>query len=140
MILDLDTFALFNLYVEEPGSEQVRSATAAAQARATHELSYVEARSAFGRKRREGGWSDNVYRQVLQALEDDWPALHRVAVTTALIRRAAECTERFALRAYDAVQLAASEAVKNQVGATAQVRFCCFDERLSAAAEQIDIQ
>lgn len=140
MILYLDTSALVKLYVEEPGTEQVHSAAAAAEACATHELSYVEARSAFARKRRESDWSEATYRRVLRALDKDWPALDRVTVTPSLIRRAADFTERFELRAYDAVQLAAAEAVREQVGSLSRVRFCCFDERLLAAAARLDLE
>lgn len=140
MILYLDTSALVKLYVDEHGTEQVRSATVAAEACITHELSYVEARSAFARKRREGAWSETIYRHVLSALDEDWPALDRVAVTQSLVRRAADFTERFELRAYDAVQLAAAEAVKDQVGSASPVQFCCFDERLVTAAERLGLQ
>jgi len=139
VILYLDTSALVKLYAEEPGTEQVRAATATTKAQATHELSYVEVRSAFACKRREGDWSETTYRRVLQALDDDWAALHRVAVTPSLVRRAADFTDRFALRAYDAVQLAAAEAVQEQVGSASQVQFCCFDERLTSAASRLGL-
>ena len=57
MILYLDTSALVKLYVEEPNSEEVRSAVDGAVAVAVSEVSYTEARSALARREREGSLS-----------------------------------------------------------------------------------
>ena len=140
MILYLDSSALVKLYAEEAGTTQVQSDAVAAKLCATSELTYVEARSAIARKRREDGWSETEYRRILRALDDDWPTLHHIAVTPSLVRRAADFTDRFGLRAYDAVQLAAAEAVQEQVGRKFRVRFCCFDGRLTTAAERLSLQ
>lgn len=139
MILYLDTSALVKLYVDEPGALAVRDAAARAQVNAVHDLTYVEAHSAFARRRREGIWDESGYRRILATLERDWSRLYRIGLAPALLRRAAAFTQRFALRAYDAVQLAAGVEVQQLVGGTAPVCFASFDERLVNSARQMGL-
>jgi len=109
------------LYVEEPGRPAVVRQVQLAAAVATARVTYVEARAAFARKRREGG------------LDGEWPAYTLVDVNELLIRRAGALAERHVLRGYDAIQLAAALAL---MGDGRQVTFACFDRRLRRAARR----
>ena len=52
-MLYLDTSALLNLYVDEPGRGAVTPALAAENVVATQELAYIEAHAAFSRAERD---------------------------------------------------------------------------------------
>ena len=134
MNLYLDTSALVKLYVEEEGSGTVREAVAGAEAIATTVIAYVEARAAFARRRRERRLSPGDYRRILQELDADWEHYLRVEVTADLIRRAAELAETHALRAYDALHLAAATLLRERLQQL--VQFACWDSTLSAAARR----
>ena len=133
MILYLDTSALIKIYVEETGSEAVRSAVEAADAVATHSIAYPETRAALARLRRERRLSDEAFAQVKRAFADAWPSFVRVKAEEPLLLRAGELAELLALRGYDSVHLAAGEYVRIQSGGS-QVVFGCFDDRLRHAA------
>lgn len=96
------------LYVEEDGSGAVAAALEEAEAACTVRVSYVEARAAFARHRREGELSPGDLRRVVRALDEDWATYQVVDVGDGLVRRAGALSERHALRAFDALQLAAA--------------------------------
>jgi len=66
MILYLDTSALVKLYIDEPGSEEVREKVKAARIVSTSRVAYVEARAGIARKFREGELSKGEYKRVLR--------------------------------------------------------------------------
>ena len=121
------------LYVDEDGSEAVAVALEGAEAASTVRISYVEARAAFARHRREGALSPGDLRRVVRALDEDWPTLHVVDATDGLVRRAGALAERHALRAYDAIQLAAALELRRG-GVSSE--FACFDTTLLRAARR----
>jgi hypothetical protein len=121
------------LYVEEDGSASVRNAVARASSVFTVRVSYVEARAAFVRQRREGGLAPRELRRVVREFDQDWRTYGIVEVTDALAHRAGVFAERFALRAYDALQLAAAAELRD---AGTPVEFASFDERLDHAARR----
>jgi predicted nucleic acid-binding protein len=57
-------------------------------------------------------------------------------VDNGLIRRASELIDRFALRAYDSVHLAAAESLLGGIDA-ANLRFMTFDASLNRAAAEL---
>jgi predicted nucleic acid-binding protein len=67
-----------------------------------------------------------------QRLTEDWASIHIVEVTQALVERAGEFAEGFALRGYDAVQLAAAQVL--HAALAERVSFLSFDRRLNRAA------
>lgn len=134
MRLYLDTSALVKLFIEETGSEAVFDAVEHSVAQSTHLLSYAEACSAFARVERETGnlgW----FEQLRTALDDAWGDLDVITPDEPLTRRAGTLAQRFALRGYDSLHLAAAEAC-NARGA---VTFVCFDRRLVAAAQALGL-
>lgn len=133
MILYLDTSALVKLYVEEPGRDAVLPLLEAAVACATVRIAYVEARAAFARRRREGGFDARELRRLVDLFDVDWGAYTLVEVSEPLVRRAGLLAERHGLRGYDAVHLAAA---LEMARAGADVVVACFDERLRHAARR----
>ena len=116
MKLYLDTSALVKLYVTEEGSNRVRSALEQADLVATASIAYVEARSAFVRRRSEGGLSAAECGKAVKSLDADWPHYFVLDVTERLIRHAARAVESHRLRAFDALHLAAAILFRGRLG------------------------
>ena len=121
------------LYVEEDGSEAVAAAVGHAEAACTVRVSYAEARAAFARHRREGALAAPDLRRLVRALDEDWSTYQVVDVSEGLVRRAGTLSERYALRAFDALQLAAALELRRG-GAIPE--FACFDAKLNRAARR----
>ena len=138
MILYLDTSAAIKLYVREVGHDLVRDVANAASAIATCLISYAEMRAVFARLRREDRLSEEDFNSVKAAFDDDWRALVRIQVEEAVLRRAGDLAEAFALRGYDSVQLAAADHLRS--GSGRPVLFASFDHRLNEAASLLGCQ
>lgn len=137
MTLYLDTSSLVKLYVEEPESALVRRLVKNADIVATAAIAYPEARAAMARRRREGGLRPRAFTAAKRALDDDWPRYFAVDVTAALCGEAGDLAERYSLRGYDSVHLAAYLQVARAAGKT-NMRFSCFDDHLTAATRSAD--
>lgn len=133
MTLYLDTSGLVKLYVAELESDSVRQLVEGADIVATAAIAYPEARAAFARRRRDGGLQPRAVAAAKRALDEDWPRYLAVDVTAGLCRDAGDLAERYGLRGYDSVHLAAYLQV-TRVAGQAKVQFSCFDSRLTAAA------
>jgi predicted nucleic acid-binding protein len=132
--LYLDTSALVKLYTDEEGSTDVHEAVSRARIVATSAIAYVEARTAFARRHREGGFSPVDFRRCVRRFDAEWPRYVRLEVTYSLIRRAAGIAERYRLRAYDAVHLESALTLRERVAAP--VVFGCWDAGLVTAARR----
>ena len=132
MILYLDTSSLVKLYVEEEGSEAVRSQVSRAAFVATSMIAYVEARAAFARKRREGGLSEAEYARVLDEFGREWGTYLAVEVSEAIVTVAGDLAEGHDLRGFDAMHLASALALRDKM--QSPVVFSCADRRLTEAA------
>jgi predicted nucleic acid-binding protein len=133
LILYLDTSALVKLYVEEAGTDEVATWADKATAVATCRIAYAEARAAFARHRREGGLTATLWKRTVANLDDDWGRFAIVEVTDGLVRSAGQLADRYALRGFDAVHLAAALELQ---GDRNEIVFGCFDDRLSRAAKK----
>ena len=133
MILYLDTSSLVKLYVEEPGSDEVRQDLIEADSAATSAVSYAEACAAFARHRRNGKVSAATLRLVKRDFDADWLRLAIVEPTSALCHAAGELAERYALRGCDSIQLAAFLALA-RAQHRFETRFSSFDRDLNRAA------
>lgn len=138
MILYLDTSAAIKLYVQEVGHELVRDVANSASAIATCLISYAEMRAVFARLRRETRLRDEDFNAVKAAFDRDWETLVRVQIEDALLRRAGDLADAFALRGYDSVQLAAADHLRS--GSGSPVLFASFDRRLNEAASLLGCQ
>ncbi|HEX9592774.1 MAG TPA: type II toxin-antitoxin system VapC family toxin [bacterium] len=139
MILYLDTSAFLKLYVKEPESAHVRQAIKEAVALCTHVLTYAEARAGFARAVRMGRLTPRRLTTLKRDLERDWQRVDVLGVDEALVRRAGDLAERFALRGYDSVHLAAAEAAMLRLGGSVDFRFLACDATLATAAASLGL-
>lgn len=105
----LDTSALVKLYVQEPGTDRLLLLISRATEHrfAILTLSAVEARSAIRRRQRGGDIERSAADLVLWHLQKHLEVLFvRQIANDMVIDTAAEMVDRYALRAYDALQLA----------------------------------
>lgn len=131
MILYLDTSALAKLFLNEEGRDRTITAVTAAGKGCTSAVAYVEARSAFARKLREGLLDEVTHERIVRAFDYRWSALLRREVTLSLAREAGELAQRLELRGYDAVHLASALDFQCRYG---EITFLGFDDRLNDAA------
>ena len=131
-LLYLDTSALARLYTDEPDHEKVRVAQANASGDITHAITYVELHSALAGRRQRRAISERAYRAALNDIQRDWPTIRHVVVDEQLLQDAAQLVTNHTLRAYDAVHLAAAQAI-----APLGVQFMTFDLKLREVAEKV---
>lgn len=139
MILYLDTSAIVRLYVREAGHELVWSAAQEASQTATHLIAYAEMRAALARMQRMDRLNKAEAASIKRAFESDWRNTIRITPTEAMIRHAGDLAERFGLRGYDSVHLAAAESLRVSHGSDF-LGFACFDHALNAAASDIGLR
>lgn len=136
MTLYLDTSSLVKLYVAEPGSDSVRKLVDVATIVATSSIAYTETRAALARRRRERVLRPTAFASAKKTFEAEWPKYLSIEVTTALCRQAGEFAERYRLRAYDSMHLAAFAEVAREAGVR-ETRFSSFDDALNRAAQSV---
>ena len=139
MILYLDTSALIKLYVAETGAEKVRAVVTEAALVHAHWIAYAEMRSALARLHRMGRQSADAYRRSKREFEADWRAINAIMPDERMVRHAGDLAERFELRGYDSVHLAAAESLRVGRG-TESLCFASFDDRLNHAAAELGFQ
>lgn len=137
MILYCDTSALAKLYVQEEGTDSLIGQVAASDAVAVCRIAWVEIMSAFARRTREQSRDASAIAQARERFTADWPQYLTVEVNQALVELAGEYADAFALRAYDAVQLAAAQTLNQEL--PGEVRFACYDSRLAKAARVLGV-
>ena len=138
-LLYLDTSAWLKLYVEEVGSEAVRAAVDQAEQVCTHLIAYAELRAALAKAERIGRLNAEQKAKVLPVIERDWQMLNVILPTEILVKRAGLMADRFGLRGYDSLHLAAAEAISLQVMPQPLV-FACFDRDLTESAANLGMQ
>ncbi len=138
MRLYLDTSALLKLHVEEDDSDFVEHAVHDAETIATSILTYVEARSAFARRRRDGSLTLGDYHRVVREFDHEWDQYFVIPVTDSLVKSAGKLAETHALRGYDAMHLASANFFRDKIGEP--VTFGCWDTRLETAARRQGLQ
>jgi predicted nucleic acid-binding protein len=135
VILYLDTSSLVKLYVEEPGSADVRRLVEEAEIASSSVVAYSEARAALARRRREHSLTPAAHRRAKAALDADWPRVLALDVSLPLARSAGELAERHHLRGFDAVHLASYLAIAREFSGE-RVRFSSADRALERAARR----
>lgn len=133
MILYLDTSAYVRVYVREAGHDLIWDATQNASEVATHLIAYAEMRAALARMQRMGRLIAAETDTIKETFEQDWRTTVKLMPTEAMIRRAGELAERFGLRGYDSVHLAAAESLLAGHGKDI-LHFASFDHALNEAA------
>lgn len=136
MTIYLDTSSFVKLLVEEAGSLDLMEQVDTADLVVTLSLTYTEARSALARRLRERKVSARAHVAGRRALEETWRAMVVVDVDDELCRRAGEMVDRYRLRAYDSLHLAAFEAVARHA-APEPTMFSSADAALNRAAAAV---
>ncbi|MCC5866798.1 MAG: type II toxin-antitoxin system VapC family toxin [Wenzhouxiangella sp.] len=132
MILFLDTSALVKLYIVEDGSEIAHEAAQQADILAVSRIAWAEYHAALARRARTSPEDEDLLDQARETLASEWCNYFVVEVSQPVVELAGEHAELYALRAYDAVQLATASYLAGQSRKT--VQFGCFDRRLNKAA------
>lgn len=138
MICYLDTSALVKLYVQEPGSEIVRKLVDEASVVATSKVAYPEARAALARGFRDGLLEEKDYHQVVAALQNDWPSYLALELSDSLVWLAGELAEKYRLRSFDSIHLAAAVSLKTRL--KSPLVAACFDDRLWEALCVVELE
>lgn len=136
----LETSALVKLYVLEPGTDRLlQIASDMPENRlAVLALSAVEARSAIRRRERAGDVDPKAATLILDRLEQHMEGRFlRLSVSDALLDSALEMIDRYALRAYDAIQLAGCLVLKASAGPDFPTFVCSDRELLEAARSEL---
>jgi predicted nucleic acid-binding protein len=134
--LYLDTSSLVKLYVDEPDSDTVRKLVASAAIVSTATIAYIETRAALARRRRERALRPAALASAKKTFEAEWPRYFSIEVTSALCREAGAFAERYRLRAYDSVHLAAFAEIARAAGVR-ETEFSSFDNALNRAASAL---
>jgi predicted nucleic acid-binding protein len=105
----VDTSALVKLLLrEEPGAEQVRGILDASDVAVTSRVTYPEGRAALSAAMRAGRLVAREHARSKRDLDRALASLTIVELDPSVARAAGDVSERFALRAYDAVHLASA--------------------------------
>jgi len=130
----LDTSAVVKRYVQETGTSWIRNLAAPANGHFLYvaRIADVEVAAALARRRQQASLSSAEAAAGLSQFRQDLAQDYRVMeISIPLLQRAARIADMHVLRAYDAVQLAASLEVRSQVPALVLV---FADAALNAAA------
>lgn len=135
----LDASALVKRYVDEVGSEWVRTVVAPLPefSRFSSRLTIIEVISAFARRMHDGSLSQEQFVAARDAFRDDCLYEYRiVSPTQPVIDLACTVLERHSLRAFDAAHLATALTVQRFLASEADspLIFVSADERLNLAA------
>lgn len=138
MIVYLDASALVKRYVAERGSRETGGLFARADVVATSLVSRAEVAAALAKAVRLGIVEPENGRKAQRAFASQWPDFAKVPVTEALVSRAEALAWDFALRGYDAIQLASALTWQELVGA--EITLATFDRQLWDAGKKAGVQ
>ena len=138
MIVYLDASALVKRYVTERGSRETGELSAKADVVATSLVSRAEVAAALAKAVRLGIVELDNGRKAQRAFASQWPDIAKVPVTEALMSRAEALAWDFALRGYDAIQLASALTWQEAVGA--EITLATFDRLLWDAGRNAGVR
>lgn len=135
----LETSALVKLYIREPGTERLLELAAHVKGNrlAILALARVELRSAVRRRERNGEIARSIARQLLELFQRHVEARFVTQPINDFVLDTADgLIDRYALRAFDAIQLAGFLACQNSAGTDVPTFVCADAELLSAATRE----
>ena len=138
MIVYLDARALVTRYVAERASRETGELSARADVVATSLVTRAEVAAALSKAVRLGIVEPEGGRKAQRAFARQWPDIAKVPVTEALVSRAEALAWDFALRGYDAVQLASALTWQESVGAA--ITLATFDRQLWDAGKKAGVR
>ena len=133
----LDTSALLMLVIDEPGSEELVQRLLG-RASITSRITHVEARAALARREREAPMPGAEWAEARCRSDADLASFGIVEISASLVDQAANLADASALRAHDAMPLAACHAL--QASLAAPMVFYGYDIRLNRAARTLGVQ
>lgn len=123
-IFFFDTSALVKRYVQEVGTDWVRTVTESTSQNVIYisEITGVEVMAAITKRMRttpkDGGISESDGNTAIKEFRDDFENQYMVIeITSAVISQAMDLTQRYPLRTYDAMQLAVALEIEPQIKA-----------------------
>ena len=140
-----DSSALVKRYVAETGTSWVQEITdtSARNALVVARITWVEVQSALARRQREGSLTTEQVADSIRAFRYDWDVQYLVVdLDQPLAERAGQLVRKHALRAYDAVQMAAALLVQPSFANSMHtlLTFVASDDRLLTAAQAEGLQ
>jgi predicted nucleic acid-binding protein len=138
VIVYLDASALVKRYVAERGSRETRELSTKADVVATSLITRAEVAAALAKAVRLGIIEPDSGRKAQRAFASQWPDIAKVPVSEALVSRAEALAWDFALRGYDAVQLASALTWQEAVGA--EITLATFDRQLWDAGKKAGVR
>ena len=139
MIAYVESSALARLALRQSGFAQLRNSLGRMDQQVCHVIGYVELRSAAARMIKRNSITESHRAELLRSAEEVWAATTIQQIDEAQIRRAAGLCELYQLRAYDALHLAAAEALMRVVSSK-NMRWFGFDEMQNKAAVAIGLR
>ncbi|MDN5869534.1 MAG: type II toxin-antitoxin system VapC family toxin [Nitrococcus sp.] len=137
MIVYCDSSALIKGYIDEANTPDVVALLAAAEHIAVCRIAWTECHAAFARRFRHASVTEQAIATARADFARNWPGLVVIEVSQSVVERGGDYADTFALRAYDAVQLAAAHELALSLGEA--VTFACFDRRLNKAAKVLGL-
>ncbi|MFO7760048.1 MAG: type II toxin-antitoxin system VapC family toxin [Desulfobia sp.] len=138
MILYFDTSALVKRYIMEPYSDEVISRWKSATQIVTSFVAYAEMMASLYRKKREGNIADTLIREIADSFHQDWQSFIRIEVNDQLNGHIKRLVEKYPLRGFDAIHLAAASLIYENF--SENFEFICFDNKLAEAARSEGIK
>jgi predicted nucleic acid-binding protein len=130
----IDTSALAKRYVEEPGSEEVRTLMEQADCIAVSRLAYAETLSALFRRRHAIRLSDEDFALLIRDFRADWEDFSVVEMNADTLKFVDSVIEKHALRGADSIHLSTALCLRNAVKENPV--FVASDKELLAAARK----
>jgi uncharacterized protein len=132
--LYFDTSAMMRFLLRErAGHEAAAKAWLTASDVSTVLVTYAETRAALAQARRQRAVTVTRLVRLKRIWDSMWPDLKVVEVNQPLVLEAGRLAERYALRGYDAIQLAAARKSGSQF-------LVCADNALTAAAARLRVR
>jgi predicted nucleic acid-binding protein len=134
----LDSSALVKRYVEEQGTDFVKSILAGNELIATSKLTYPEILSALMRKVRAGEIEGKTFNGIVEMFDKDWNHVLVLDFHTDLLQIVKILIEKHPLKAADAIHL--SSALWLKLSSKSDVTFVASDSNLLKAARAEKLQ
>lgn len=139
----VDTSASIKIFVDEPGSTQVRALATGhngADVLLASRLGYTEAAVTLARLAHQERFSAADLLAHLGALERYWEeSIQEIELSELVLQDARQLAQRFPLRTYDAIHLASAREAKRMLKDVfdGELRFLSFDTSLVHAARNL---
>ncbi|MBL7161266.1 MAG: type II toxin-antitoxin system VapC family toxin [Anaerolineales bacterium] len=130
----LDTSALLKRYVEELGSEELKSWWSLMDLFGSALITRAEMAAALAKASRMGWLEAEEAQRAWSMFLEDWESLAVIEITPPLVARAGDLAWSDGLRGYDAVHLAAMLVWQDALGR--EITLATFDRQLWKAARQ----